>query len=78
MRTPKTAVIKYRWVGKVREDATGFADNDKCTGEWFSTREAAEEDINNNMEKHCRERYPYLRWITNVNIEENCHSNMTQ
>lgn len=59
----------YRWVAEVREGSPGFADDDKCTGKWFNTREAAELDMENNLEKECKERFPYLRWITGVNVE---------
>ena len=68
--TPRTPVMKYRWIADVREGAPGFADDDRCTSEWFSSREAAEEDMNKNVEKKCSEHFPYLRWITNVYIEE--------
>ena len=68
--TPKQPVIKYRWVADVREGAPGFADDDRCTSEWFNSREAAEKDMNDNVEKKCSERFPYLRWIQNVYIEE--------
>ena len=68
--TPKQPVTKYRWVADVREGAPGFADDDRCTSEWFDSREAAEKDMNDNVRKMCNERFPYLRWIQHVYIEE--------
>ena len=68
--TPKQPVTKYRWVADVREGAPGFADDDRCTSDWFNSREAAEKDMNDNVEEKCSQRFPYLRWIQNVYIEE--------
>ena len=66
----KSPLIKYRWIAEVREGAPGFADDDSCTSFWFNTREAAEEDMNNNAVKHCKEEFPHLRRIIRVYIEE--------
>ena len=64
--TPKQPVTKYRWVADVREGAPGFADDDRCTSDWFNSREAAQKDMNDNVEEKCSKRFPHLRWIQNV------------
>ena len=64
--TTKQPVTKYRWVADVREGAPGFADDDRCTSDWFNSREAAQKDMNDNVEEKCSKRFPHLRWIQNV------------
>ena len=68
--TPKQPVTKHRWVADVREGAPGFADDDRYTSDWFNSRDAAQKDMNVNVEEKCSKRFPYLRWIQNVYIEE--------